>query len=69
MSVGESKESIAKMVAYAFREAGTLLLVFVPLYKIFEDAAHPVAIEKIGYMVFCGLLALFVGILIERKRQ
>ena len=68
MRAGEDRESVAKMVAYAFREAGTLLLVFVPLYKIFEYADHPVSAEKIGYLIFCGLLALFVGILVERKR-
>ncbi len=68
MSVGEGKESVAKMFAYALREAGTLLLVFVPLYKIFEYTDHPVSAEKIGYLIFCGLLALFVGILVERKR-
>jgi hypothetical protein len=60
------KKTPAEMGGDAFREAGTLIIVFAPLYELFEPS-------KPEWSVFClilfvGFVFLVLGIQIERKR-
>jgi hypothetical protein len=55
------------MVAEALREAGTLILVFAPLYMLYEHSA--VSWKMLECTLGVGALALLLGIRIERKRS
>ena len=49
------------------REAGTLVLVFAPLYEIFEPKPHS-WIMLLALLVV-GTVMLFTGIQVERRRD
>jgi len=55
------------MIGEALREAGTLVLVFAPLYVIFEksDASW----FTLCLVLFVAVVLLVLGIQVERKRQ
>jgi hypothetical protein len=55
------------MIGEALREAGTLVLVFAPLYVIFEGS-HANWIT-LALVLFIGIKLLFLGIKVERERQ
>jgi multisubunit Na+/H+ antiporter MnhC subunit len=55
------------MIGEALREAGTLVLVFAPLYVIFEKSnASWVTLLSV---LLVGIVLLILGIQVERKRQ
>ena len=60
------KKFTAEMYGEAFREAGTLLLVFAPLYQLFEPYKPNWIIFLLVMLI--GIVLLEVGIKIERKR-
>ena len=60
------KKFTLEMIGEQLREAGTLLVVFTPLYELFEK-------EKAQWFVVVGVLILGIGLLIggieiERRR-
>jgi hypothetical protein len=60
------KKFTLEMIGEQLREAGTLLLVFTPLYELFEK-------EKTQWFVVVGVLILGIGLMvggieIERRR-
>lgn len=55
------------MIGDALREAGTLVLVFAPLYEIFESRPHNWTI--LFSLLAVGVGLLFQGILVERRRD
>jgi hypothetical protein len=65
--LSESKKFTAEMIGEALREAGTLVLVFAPLYVIFEksDASW----FTLLLVLVVGVAFLIIGIQVERKRQ
>ena len=65
--MGQEKKYTAEMVADALREAGTLVLVFAPLYVIFEGSKA--SWSTLGKVLAVGIAALMIGIQIERKRR
>jgi len=54
------------MGAYALREAGTLVLVFAPLYELFEPSKQRWGIFLLLLVV--GFALLTMGIEVERRR-
>jgi hypothetical protein len=50
-----------------FREAGTLIIVFAPLYQLFEP--HTPRWSIVTAIVILGAAALVAGIRIERSRR
>lgn len=59
-------KSAAEMGGEAFREAGTLIIVFAPLYQLFEaDKQHW---DIFSLIVVVGFIFLWLGIQIERIR-
>jgi hypothetical protein len=65
--LAEHKKFTAEMVGEALREAGTLVLVFAPLYVIFEksDASW----FTLCLVLFVAVVLLLLGIQVERKRK
>jgi hypothetical protein len=65
--LSESKKFTAEMIGEALTEAGTLVLVFAPLYVIFEksDASW----FTLLLVLVVGVAFLIIGIQVERKRQ
>jgi predicted benzoate:H+ symporter BenE len=55
------------MVGECFREAGTLVLVFVPLYAIFEPYSPKWSI--LLALLIIGIGVLLIGIEIEKRRR
>jgi formate hydrogenlyase subunit 3/multisubunit Na+/H+ antiporter MnhD subunit len=55
------------MVGEALREAGTLVLVFAPLYVIFERSNA--SWITLVLTLFVGIAFLVFGIQVERRRQ
>jgi hypothetical protein len=55
------------MIAEALREAGTLVIVFAPLYVLFEGSHTSWTI--LALVLFVGIDLLFLGIKVERNRQ
>jgi hypothetical protein len=55
------------MGADAFREAGTLVLVFAPLYQLFE--AEKQRWDVFSLILIVGFVLLWLGIQIERIRR
>lgn len=66
-SIENEKKRTAEMVAEALREAGTLILVFAPLYMLYEHS--PVSWGMLELTLGVGALALLLGIAVERGRQ
>ena len=62
-----SKKHTDEMIADALREAGTLVLVFAPLFEIFESRPHNWTI--LFSLLAAGVGLLFQGILVERRRD
>jgi hypothetical protein len=63
----DQKKYTAEMIGEALREAGTLVLVFAPLYVIFEKSnASWVTLLSV---LLVGIVLLILGIQVERKRQ
>ena len=61
------KKHTDEMIGDALREAGTLVLVFAPLYEIFESKPHNWTI--LFSLLLAGIGLLFQGILVERRRD
>ena len=57
------------MLAHALREAGILVLVFAPLYLVFEPKPNPVDPSTFYTMMGLGVLFLLLGIVLERVRR
>ncbi len=55
------------MIGDALREAGTLVLVFAPLYVIFEKSNA--SSFTLSIVLFVAVFLLILGIQVERKRQ
>jgi hypothetical protein len=60
------KKYTDEMIGEALREAGTLILVFAPLYVIFEHS--PASWITLVLTLFVGITFLTFGIEIERRR-
>ena len=61
-----NKKFTLEMISEALREAGTLVIVFAPLYWLFEPS-HPEWIIVLLLMVL-GIGLLVTGIEVERRR-
>jgi hypothetical protein len=61
------KKYTDEMIGEALREAGTLVLVFAPLYVIFEGSNA--SWVTLGLALFVGIALLIFGIQVERRRQ
>jgi hypothetical protein len=55
------------MMGEVLREAGTLVLVFAPLYEIFEPKPH--SWIMLLALLAVGTVMLFTGIQVERRRD
>jgi hypothetical protein len=60
------KKFTAEMIGDALRESGTLIIVFGPLYELFEPS-KPSWYIFLGVMLV-GIVFLFSGIEVERRR-
>ena len=60
------KKHTDEMVGEALREAGTLVIVFAPLYELFEP--HKVDWTILGMVLAIGVIFLVLGIEVERQR-
>lgn len=60
------KKYTAEMIGEALRESGTLVLVFAPLYVIFERSNATWFILVLVLLV--AVILLIIGIQVERKR-
>jgi hypothetical protein len=60
------KRSTAEMGAEALREAGTLVIVFSPMYDLFEPARP--SWEIFLLLLIAGFILLALGIEVERRR-
>jgi hypothetical protein len=60
------RKNIAEMGGDALREAGTLVLVFAPLYELFEPYHQNWYIFLL--VMFVGSILLGLGIEVERRR-
>jgi hypothetical protein len=56
-----------EMVGEMLREAGTLILVFTPLYEFFEP--HTPEWPIVCAELFIGVGSLYAGIEVERRRR
>ena len=63
----EQRKYTAEMVGEALREAGTLVLVFAPLYVIFEKSNATWG--TLCLVLFVAIVLLLLGIQVERKRK
>ncbi len=61
------KKYTLEMVGEMFREAGTLIIVFAPLYQLFEP--HTPRWSIVIAIVILGVAASVAGIKIERRRR
>jgi hypothetical protein len=62
-----SKKHTDEMIGEVLREAGTLVLVFAPLYEIFEPKPHSWAM--LLALLAVGTVMLFTGIEVARGRD
>ena len=62
----QNKKFTLEMIGESLREAGTLLLVFTPLYELFEKAAP--AWYIVWAIIVIGIGLLLAGIEVERRR-
>jgi hypothetical protein len=60
------KKYTAEMIGEALREAGTLVLVFAPLYVIFERSNA--TWFTLVLVLLVAVILLIIGIQVERKR-
>jgi hypothetical protein len=60
------KKYTLEMVGEMLREAATLLIVFTPLYELFEP--HPPRWGIVLAILVLGIAAFVVGIDVERRR-
>jgi hypothetical protein len=60
------KRKTAEMGGEALREAGTLVIVFGPLYELFEPARPQWTVFLM--VLFTGFVLLWLGIEVERRR-
>lgn len=65
--LADNKKSTAEMVSKSLREAGTLLLVFAPLYVAFEG--RKATWLTLCLLIFVGIAFLYLGIQVERNRR
>jgi hypothetical protein len=56
-----------EMVGEMLREAGTLIIVFAPLYELFEP--HTPNWSVVLAVLVLGVIAFVAGIEVERKRR
>ncbi len=61
------KKYTLEMVGETLREAGTLIIVFTPLYELFEP--HPPQWQIVSLELLIGVAALLTGIEVERRRR
>ena len=61
------KKYTDEMIGESLREAGTLVLVFAPLYVIFERS--PASWITLGLTLLVGIAFLTFGIQVERRRR
>jgi hypothetical protein len=61
------KKYTLEMVGEMFREAGTLIIVFAPLYQLFEP--HTPRWSIVIAIVILGVASFVAGIKIERRRR
>ena len=61
------KKYTLEMVGEMLREAGTLIIVFTPLYELFEP--HPPQWQIVSGELIIGVAALLAGIEVERRRR
>ncbi len=61
------KKYTLEMVGEMLREAGTLIIVFAPLYQLFEP--HTPQWSIVIAILILGIAASVVGIEIERRRR
>jgi hypothetical protein len=61
------KKYTDEMIGEALREAGTLVLVFAPLYELFEESKT--SWSTLCLILFTGIALLIFGIQVERRRQ
>jgi hypothetical protein len=62
------KKHTDEMIGDALREAGTLILVFAPLYALFEAPTPTNTWPVFCLVLISGFVALLAGIQVERKR-
>ena len=60
------KRSTAEMMAELLREAGMLMIVFVPVDLMFSEHAPKWYVIIIG--IICGSFFIYLGVDLERKR-
>jgi hypothetical protein len=60
------KKYTLEMIGEALREMGVLVIVFVPLYELFEHE-HP-SWYIVLLLIFIGIGCLLTGIEVERRR-
>jgi hypothetical protein len=60
------KQNIAEMCGETLREAGTLVIVFAPLYQLFEPTKQ--RWKTFLAIVIAGVFFLGLGIEVERRR-
>jgi hypothetical protein len=61
------KKYTLEMVGEMLREAGTLILVFTPMYELFEQ--HTPEWPFLFAELFIGVASLYTGIEVERRRR
>ena len=61
------KKHTDEMIGDVLREAGTLVLVFAPLYEIFESKPHNWII--LFSLLVAGIGLLFQGILVDKEAR
>jgi len=63
----EERRRFADMAAEAMREMGILVIVFAPLYKVFEKSGA--SWSAVAMALVFGITALFGGMEYERRRE
>jgi hypothetical protein len=63
-----TRKETQEMMAECFREAGTLVLVFVPIYGIIERTKAEVDWFVFWLAMVFGIALLLMGIEVERRR-
>lgn len=66
LGISNERKGTAELIAEQLREAGTLILVFAPLYALYESKA--ISWRSLELTLFVGVLALIAGVQLERNR-
>ena len=64
-----NRKEVQEMCADALREAGTLVLVFVPIYLLVEQRSGKTDWGVFGIAMVAGIALLLTGIELERRRR